>query len=245
MEVAEHKAEDRKFSDGVIEACAFGGNAVYDASAAEPPPEILREDASRHWRGVQPLDCHPVPEPLSGPAPDADKFQSSGKIAGQEYQSRGCCAGGKGGAESAAGKADQVVDQPEGDGSGQRGDGGDAQVVGRGRGGPTQFGLEGHYDVAEIVVADGVAGKPQVFRRKVPGLVGRIQEHEVHRFFGVGNGRGAGHHESPQGEQPNKNQFGGQQDGPIMPQELTQFLPTPAIQPKGTGCGDKENSPDG
>ena len=244
MEVAQQEAEGREFGDGVIDELALVG-AAYDAGAAEPPPEFSREYPSGSAARVESIDADPAPESFSSPASQANELQGANQVSGQQHQHRGEGAGADGPAQFAARHPHEVVDQPEADRAGQRGQRGDAQVVPHGGHHCAHLGERGDDEVAEVVVADGVAGQPSVLGREVPGLVRRVQQHEVHGLFGVGDARRARDHQGPRGEHEDKDQLGGQQHPPVVPEELAQLGPLAADQP-GRSCPDAQrHDPDG
>ena len=81
--------------------------------------------------------------------------------------------------------------------------------------------------MAEIVVADGVAGQPRVLWRKVLGPDDRVEKGEIHGLFRMADLRYLGNYPHPDQEKRQENALGKQQSAPFGTQKKQHRLPLP------------------
>ena len=132
------------------------------------------------------------------------ELHSAFQVASQEYQRGTGGTEGDAGPETAPGQPDEVVDQSEGAGGNQGRDQRNAQVVSNAGCNAGQLGQEGHHEMAEVVVADGIAREPRVFWREEPALEHRVHEPEVHWLLGVIDGGRLRNDAQPHQEEANE-----------------------------------------
>ena len=243
MQVAQYIAERRKLGDGVIQALPVL-QGVDDPAGTPPPPGLVGKDAARALSRPQILDADPLPESAAAPAHGPGEFQRPDQVAGQQQEQRRRHAAADGRPHPAARQPHQVIQQPEKPRPGQRRHRGDGQIVAHRRGDAAQLADERHHQIAEIVVADRVARQPGVFRRKERRLPHRVQEHQVHRFLGVVDGRGRRGDPGPQQKQGDEHQFGGGENPPVGPQKGRQFGGGAPQQPQPGRPAQQQQDPD-
>ena len=198
MQVAQKETEKGKLGDGIVQALPVH-DGVNNPGSPPPPPAILRKDAAGR-AALQSLDAYPLPELRAGPAAQLRQLQNPLQVADYNNQQRRGQSESDGRPTAAPGKADQVVSQAKGRHSGQGGQSSPGQIVAyiRGKADPLQQ-LHWHcqHKVAEIVVADGMAGQPGVLRRKGRALQDGVEKGKIHRLFGVVDCRKLGNQQTP------------------------------------------------
>ena len=103
------------------------------------------------------------------------------------------------------------------------------------------------HDVAEVIVADTVAGKPGVLRREEGAAEDAVDERELHRLLGAGDVRVVGSERSPADQHTQEQKLGRQHQPTVSFQPGCQrthavriALPTVAAQPPGGACHDDQ-----
>ena len=174
MQVAQDKAEHGELGDRVVQALAAGKRVDHPAGP-EPPPAVGEGPGAR-IRSLKALDSHPLPESAATPALQMHELHGPFQVSGQEDQHRGRAAEYDARFEAAARQPNQVVDQSKDAHGHQPRHQGQAQIVAHAGGDTGQLAQEGHHEMAEVVVADGIPRQPGVLGREEPALEHRGHE---------------------------------------------------------------------
>ena len=245
VEVAEEEAEEGGFGDGVVQGGAVRGEGIDDAAAAPPPEVSIGEPCGGAGGGFQEsFDAEPLPEIGGAEAAGVGEFGDAGEVAEEYHGQGGGRAAGEGGGDAGAGQAQQSVGQA-GDAGGEEGrQGGQHQVVRRVGGDAGHCGQEGGDEVAAVVVGYGVSGQPVVLGGEAVGDGDGVHNAEVHRLFGMVDGRDFADHQGPEGEDGQEQELGDDQYRPAAADEVQELGALSPGEGGGSGGEEGQGGPD-
>ena len=233
MQVAQDEAEERELVDRVVDL--RGAVERPDHAGGLPPPPVVRRPPRLRClgaRAVQARHSQPLPEPGGAHPVQVHELEHALQVR-RETDEHGRGDAGHGRVVEPAGLgAHHPVHEPDDPRRRERRHQRQRQVVRDVRRQRRQLAQDAHDPVAEVVVADRLPAQPRVLGLADDVADRRVQEREVHRLLGVGDGRVVGAVERP-GDEDDQERALGQQDAVALPPEELGELPPAAPRVPG------------
>ena len=220
MQVSEHEAEERELVDRVVDLDAVH-KGVDDPCGPEPPPELVGVPTVCRYvsRTVEALYSEPVVEALRPDGVRVHELEHALEVRDDDQQKAGPYAGKDRSIKGSSVEAHHACHQRQHGCGCHRRYQRERQVVGEVGGYARQLGDDAHHPVAEVVVADGLASQPRVFRLAGSRFQRCVEEREVHRLLGVVYRRVVGAEEYPAQEEDQEYDLGDRNQPPPSFQE--------------------------